>query len=110
MLYGMVNGILTGLTGSFVFPSVISLQALHLERRWYVQAMGILFTLSTLAQRPLQATPSLGLSSAFGLLPAMIGMIIGSHIWHLLTETQFCRIFFACVMSLGLAILNSAVW
>ena len=73
--------------------------------------MGILFTLSTLALHDhCRLTPSLGLSSEFGLLPALIGMIIGSHIWHLLTETQFCRDLFACVMSLGLAILNSAVW
>ena len=107
----MVNGILTGLTGSFVFPGVISLQALHVKGHQFAQAMGILFTLSTLALHEHgRLTPSLSLSSAFGLLPALIGMIISSHIWHLLTETQFCRILFACVMNLGLTILNSAVW
>ena len=39
-----------------------------------------------------------------------VGMVIGSHIRHLLTETQFRRVFFACVLGLGLAIVNSAIW
>ena len=115
VLCGMVNGALTGLTGSFVFPGVMFLHALRLERHQFVQAMGILFTLSTLAlalalQGHGRLTSSLGLSSAFGLLPALIGMLIGSHIRHLLTEAQFRRVFFACVLCLGLAIVNSTVW
>ena len=44
------------------------------------------------------------------LLPALIGMVSGSHIRHLLTEAQFRRVFFACVLGLGLAIVNSAIW
>ena len=44
-----VNGVLTGLTGSFVVPGVMFLQALRLDGHYFVQAMGILFTLPTLA-------------------------------------------------------------
>jgi uncharacterized membrane protein YfcA len=50
------------------------------------------------------------LASAFGLPPALIGMIIGSRIRHLLTEAQFRQVFFACVLGLGLAILTSATF
>lgn len=115
VLCGVVNGALTGLTGSFVFPGVMFLHALRLDRHQFVQAMGILFTLSTLAlalalQGHGRLTPSLGMSSALGLLPALIGMVSGSHIRHLLTEAQFRRVFFACVLGLGLAIVNSAIW
>ena len=74
MFYGEVNGVLTGLTGSFVVPGVMFLQALRLDRHHFVQAMGILFTLSTLALALVlhyhgRLTHSLGLASAFGLPP-----------------------------------------
>ena len=48
-IMGGVNGILTGLTGTFVIPGVPYLQALGLDRIAVVQAMGILFTVSTIA-------------------------------------------------------------
>ena len=88
------------------------LQALRLDRHHFVQALRIFFTLSTLALALAlhchdRLTPSLGLASAFGLPPALIGMIIGSSIQHLLTEAQFRQVFFACVLGLGLAILTS---
>ena len=48
-LVGLVNGVLTGMTGSFVVPGVMFLQALGLSRDALIQAMGMLFTVSTLA-------------------------------------------------------------
>ena len=115
MFCGAVNGVPTGLIGSFVVPGVMFLQALRFDRHHFVQAMGILFTLPTLAlalalHRHGRLTPSLGLASAFGLPPALIGMIIGNRIQHLLTEAQFRQIFFACVLGLGLAILASVIF
>ena len=47
--FGTVNGVLTGMTGSFVVPGVLYLQAIGLGRDALVQAMGMLFTISTLA-------------------------------------------------------------
>jgi hypothetical protein len=46
---GAVNGVLTGMTGSFVVPGVMFLQAIGLPRDRLVQAMGMLFTVSTVA-------------------------------------------------------------
>ena len=67
--------------------------------------MGILFTLSTLAlQGHGRLTPSLGLSSTLGLLPPLIGMLIGSHIRHLLTETQFAGSFSPVFWALDLSL------
>ena len=76
---GSANGILTGLTGSFVVPGVLFLQALGLTRDQLVQAMGMLFTLSTLAlAAALQGsgllTLELGGLSLAALLPALLGM------------------------------------
>ena len=62
VLAGATNGVLTGMTGSYVVPGVLYLQALGMPRDTFVQAMGVLFTVSTLA---------LGASLAgYGLLPA----------------------------------------
>ena len=43
---GIVNGVLTGMTGSFVVPGVMYLQAIGLARDALIQAMGMLFTVS----------------------------------------------------------------
>ena len=91
------------------------LQALRFGRHHFVQVMGILFTLSTMALALAlhchgRLPPSLGLASASGLPPALIGMIIGSSIQHLLTEAQFRQVFFACVLEFGLAILASVIF
>jgi uncharacterized membrane protein YfcA len=48
-LVGLANGVLTGMTGSFVVPGVMFLQAIGLAREVLIQAMGMLFALSTLA-------------------------------------------------------------
>ena len=43
-LVGSVNGILTGMTGSFVVPGVFYLQSIRQEKDELIQSMGILFT------------------------------------------------------------------
>ena len=44
---GVTSGILAGMTGAFTMPGVVYLQATRLPRDQLVQAMGMLFTLST---------------------------------------------------------------
>ncbi|MCR2730907.1 sulfite exporter TauE/SafE family protein, partial [Salmonella enterica] len=48
-LCGLVTGALTGATGVFVIPAVPYLNALGLARDDLVQALGLSFTVSTLA-------------------------------------------------------------
>ncbi len=105
-LCGMINGILTGMTGSFVVPGVLYLQALGLPRDRLVQAMGILFTLSTLAlafslQGNRLLSVELGYYSALGLVPALAGMLIGLRIRATLDEDRFRRIFFVALLVVG---------
>ena len=112
-LAGLVNGILTGMTGSFVVPGVLFLQAIGLSRDMLIQAMGMLFTASTLALAvALQGndllTLELGTLSAAALLPAIIGMLFGQRIRQRLSEQLVRRVFFISLLMLGAYIIASA--
>ena len=111
---GAVNGILTGMTGSFVVPGVMFLQAIGLARDQLVQAMGILFTLSTLALGVVLEANSLltldqGQMSAAALVPALVGMVIGQRIRQLLSEQLFRRVVFTALLFLGLYIIANGI-
>jgi len=110
---GVVNGVLTGMTGSFVVPGVVYLNAIGLGREQLIQAMGILFTLSTLALALALGNHQLidtehFLTSSFGVLPAMAGMVIGQRIRRAISEVTFRRIFFLSLLALGTYIIFSA--
>ena len=114
-LTGCVNGILTGLTGSFMVPGVFYLQSLSLPRDQLVQAMGMLFTCSTVAlalglaaQGRLPA--QIGISSMLAVLPALLGMVLGRRIRAHLSGARFQQIFFAALIALGTYILVPSVF
>nr|WP_163501844.1 sulfite exporter TauE/SafE family protein [Halomonas socia] len=103
---GVVNGLLTGMTGSSVFPGVPYLLALGLPREVLIQAMGVLFTFSTLVlavsmggQRLLDA--ELAGLSALAVLPALLGMRLGRRLRPRLSEQAFRRCFFMGLLLLG---------
>ncbi|UCH73065.1 MAG: sulfite exporter TauE/SafE family protein [Rhodospirillales bacterium] len=111
---GAVNGVLAGMTGSFVVPGVVFLQALGLPRDMLVQAMGMLFAASTLAlafalQRSSLLSAELGMLSAAALLPAILGMVIGQRLRKNLSEERFRRIFYVALLLLGAYIFVNAL-
>jgi uncharacterized membrane protein YfcA len=113
-LLGAVNGVLSGMSGSFVFPGVPYLQAIGLARDQLVQAMGLLFTLSSLGlavalgdQRLL--TAELGAVSAVAVLPALAGLWCGQRLRRRLREALFRRVFLGALLLLGLAIVGQAL-
>ncbi len=113
-LFGAVNGILTGMTGSFVVPSVLYLQACGLPRDALIQAMGMLFTLSTLALGlALQGNNLLSydqaLISGLALLPAVAGMLLGQKIRRRLSDAMFRRVFFTALLLLGVYIVGNTL-
>ena len=113
-VFGTVNGILTGMTGSFVVPGVMFLQAIGLPRDTLIQAMGMLFTLSTVALAVALGgnnllTMELGILSALGVIPALIGMVLGQRIRKMLSEEKFRRVFFISLLVLGLYIVAGAL-
>jgi uncharacterized membrane protein YfcA len=105
-IVGTTNGVLTGMTGSFVVPGVLYLQAIGLPRDMLIQAMGILFTASTVALAVALGgrnllTFELGAISTAAVLPAVAGMIIGQRLRQRLSETSFRRVFFLSLLALG---------
>ena len=113
-LFGAANGILTGMTGSFVVPGVMFLQAIGLPRDTLVQAMGMLFTASTVAlalalQGNSLFTAQLGLVSAAAVVPAAVGMVIGQRIRRRLSEGRFRKIFYLAIFVLGAFIIAEAI-
>ncbi|GIL38767.1 sulfite exporter TauE/SafE family protein [Roseiterribacter gracilis] len=102
---GAATGAVTGATGVFVIPAVPYLQALGFERDELVQALGMSFTVSTIALAIMLAgTGTLGalaLSSLAALIPALIGMEIGNRVRKRVEPTLFRKIFFAGLALLG---------
>ena len=106
LFLGAANGILTGMTGSFVVPGMMYLQAIKLPRDMFVQAMGMLFSLSTIGlafalQNNQLLSPELATLSTFAVIPAVIGMILGQKIRKSLSENKFRKIFFLSIFVLG---------
>ncbi len=113
-LFGACNGVLTGMTGSFVLPGVMFLQGIGLSRDMLVQAMGMLFAASTIAlalalQGNRLVTVQLSLVSAAALLPAVVGMLIGQRLRRGRSERAFRQLFFAAVLVLGACLMAKTV-
>lgn len=105
-IFGSMTGVSTGLTGTFVVPGVLYLQALGFDKNGFVQAMGICFTTATLALGISLGgrgviSEELTILSAAAVIPALIGMKIGSRIRHRLPETTFKKVFFLSLFVLG---------
>ena len=103
---GAATGFLCGLTGSFVVPGVLYLQALGLPRDVLVQAMGVAFTISTAALAVALGghgllPVELGVVSAAALVPAAAGMVLGQWIRHRIPEQRFRTVFFCALLALG---------
>lgn len=104
---GLVTGVVTAATGVFVIPAVPYLQSLGLSRDEMVQALGLSFTVSTLAlaiglagQDALDAQ-ALG-ASLLVLAPALLGMLGGQWLRQRISAVLFKRCFF-----IGLAVLGA---
>ena len=98
------------MTGSFVVPGVLYLQALGLDRNALVQAMGILFTLSTISlgislqSSTLLSVTQLGISS-IAVAPALAGMYIGQQLRKNMSEVIFRKIFLITILLFGVYII-----
>ena len=103
---GSVSGAIGGVTGIFVMPAVDYLRALGLTRGQLIQAMGIWFTMATLALGGALGhhgllTGSLGLLSGVGIVPAFVGMMIGQRL-----RTRLSPEVFRVVLLSGLCVLG----
>ena len=113
LVFGAANGILTGMTGSFVVPGVMYLQGIGLSRDMLVQAMGMLFTASTIALAFSLSTNALlstelGIISFLAVAPSLIGMWVGQNLRQRLSELQYRSALFIGIVIIGIYILISA--
>ena len=103
---GAITGLISGVTGVFVIPSVPYLQALGLAKDDLVQALGLSFTVSTVALAVgLMAHGSFRLDnialSTFAVLPALAGMWAGQIMRARISAVAFRRGFLICLLLLG---------
>ncbi|PWB35460.1 hypothetical protein DCO48_03310 [Pseudomonas sp. SDI] len=106
-LCGLLTGLVTAATGVFVIPAVPYLQSLGLSREEMIQALGLSFSVSTLALAiGLAAQGALG-GQALGasllvLAPALLGLLLGQRLRQRISAALFKRCFF-----IGLALLGA---
>ncbi|WP_343730786.1 sulfite exporter TauE/SafE family protein [Duganella sp.] len=105
-LAGAATGIMAGVTGVFVMPVAPYLQALDLEKDDLIQAMGMAFTVSTLALAAMLAARGEWHASAAGqsllaLMPAIAGMQLGQWLRGRMQPAVFRRCFFIALLALG---------
>lgn len=103
---GTTTGVVTAATGVFVIPAVPYLQALKLEREVLVKALGLSFTVSTIALGWSLASsgilnPHTAVSSLLALIPALIGMVAGQRLLHVMRPEVFRMWFFSGLLLLG---------
>jgi uncharacterized membrane protein YfcA len=107
---GLLNGFLTGLTGSQVMPLLPFMLSLDLNRAQLVQATNIAVTLASafmvigLMASGLMSLPGLGVS-VLAILPAMAGVFIGTRIRGLIPEGKFKTVLLVVLGLLGVGLI-----
>jgi uncharacterized protein len=114
-LAGAVTGIVTAATGVFVIPAGPYLQAIGLEKEDLVQALGLSFTVSTVALAAgLASRGAFHLSAAGASLlctvPTLVGVFAGQWIRNRIDPETFRRVFFAGLFCLGADLAGRAIF
>lgn len=110
-LIGLLTGLATAATGVFTLPMVPYLSGLGFDRENLVQALGLSFTVCTLALAvDLAGTGafdrSVLLGSAFAVAPALIGMFVGQAVRNRISPLLFRRSFFTGMLVLGVELVR----
>ncbi|GLX15488.1 membrane protein [Pseudomonas straminea] len=104
---GLATGVVTGATGVLVMPAVPYLGSLNLSRDELVQALGLSFSVSTLALaiglywHGAFQVRQLGTSTA-AIVPALLGMWLGQRLRARISPVRFRQCFMAFLILLGL--------
>jgi uncharacterized protein len=109
-LVGLVSGVITGLTGSYLMPAAPYLVALRLRPGEFVQAfgLGVIGALAALGVglRGAGLLPAdLGLVSLLGVAPSFLGMWIGQRLRGVMPEARFRQLIQVILGLLGVSLL-----
>jgi hypothetical protein len=113
-IVGVVTGLVAAATGVFAMPAVIYLQAIGIEKEDLVQALGLSFTVSSLALAVNLASVSalnlsLGPASIGALAVACIGMWAGQILRLRLQPATFRLCFLVGLLALGLYLIARSI-
>lgn len=105
-LVGAATGVVTAATGVSSFPAAPYLGSLGLNRDDLIQALGLSFTVSTVALAVALTGsgllgPKIAGVSTLALLPALGGMFVGGWVRGRVSEPVFRRCFFLGLLGLG---------
>ena len=111
---GATTGTIAGGTGVFVIPAVPYLQALGFEKNDLVQALGLSFTVSTVALAVGLGThgaldPESLLLSGLAIAPSIAGMWVGQRIRNRISPAAFRRGFLICLLLLGVEMVSRSL-
>jgi uncharacterized membrane protein YfcA len=113
-IVGVITGVVSAATGVQVIPSMPFMQAIGMEKDELVQALGVFFTVATLALA--SSLTSAGLLSTATALPgavamacAFTGMFVGQAVRSRMQPEAFRRWFLIAMIFLGLYLVGSAV-
>lgn len=106
-LVGLITGVVMAATGIFVIPALPYMQAIGFEKDELVQALGLHFTVSTLALAGVLWSgsafdPQLAMLSLAAVVPAVIGMVIGQRVRRMVSVGTFRLCLFLLLLVLGL--------
>ena len=114
-IVGVMTGVVTAATGVQVVPSMPFMQAIGMEKDELVQALGVFFTVATMALA--FNLTSAGLLSAATALPgavamaaAFAGMFIGQAVRSRMQAEAFRRWFLIAMIFLGIYLTGSAIY
>jgi uncharacterized membrane protein YfcA len=114
-IVGVITGVISAATGVQVVPSMPFMQSIGMEKDELVQALGVYFTVATLALA--FNLTSAGLFSAATALPGMIalaasfaGMFIGQAVRTRMEPDTFRRWFLIAMIFLGIYLVGSAIY
>jgi uncharacterized membrane protein YfcA len=114
-IVGLITGAVSATTGVQVIPSMPFMQAIGMEKDELVQALGVFFTVATLALA--FNLTSAGLLTAATALPGAVamacsfaGMFIGQAVRSRMQPEAFRRWFLRAMILLGLYLAGSAIY
>ena len=108
---GGITGVITGATGVFVMPAVPFLQSLRFTKDELVQALGLSFTVSTVALAAgLYLYDALRIEqfslSFMSIFPALAGMWLGQKVRARISARRFRQCFLLFLIVLGIELIS----
>jgi uncharacterized membrane protein YfcA len=113
-IVGLITGVVSAATGVQVIPSMPFMQAIGMEKDELVQALGVFFTVATVAlafniTASGLLTAATALPGAIAMVASFAGMFIGQAVRTRMNPEEFRRWFLIALILLGLYIAGNAL-